>query len=129
MIIQVRFCSYDRISAILEYVTVDNMMILTVSYDGGRLLDLESARRILAGFVEKENSVGVLGGGLGEVCSAAMQRVAKTVDVYLGEIGGYGELSISKFNGIANLVPKAARKTDDDLYRAIDIFLKVNLIL
>lgn len=116
----------NRISAVLEYVTVDNMMILTVSYDGGRLLDLESARRILAGFVEKENSVGVFGGGLGEVCSAAMQRVAKTVDVYLGEIGGYGELSISKFNGIANLVPKAARKTDDDLYRAIDIFLKAH---
>lgn len=125
MIIQVRFCSYYRISAVLDHVTVDDLMILTVSYDGGRLLDLESVRRILAGFVEKENSVGVFSGGLGEVCSAAMQRVAKTVDVYLGEIGGYGELSISQFNGIANLVPKAARKTDDDLYRATDIFLKV----
>ncbi|KAF7119669.1 hypothetical protein RHSIM_Rhsim13G0057700 [Rhododendron simsii] len=116
----------NRISAVLEHVTVDDLMILTVSYDGGRLLDLESARRILAGFVEKENSAGVFGGGLGEVCSAAMQRVAKTLDMYLGEIGGYGELSISKFNGIANLVPKAARKTDDDLYRAIDIYLKAH---
>ncbi|XP_058195945.1 root phototropism protein 2 [Rhododendron vialii] len=116
----------NRISAVLEHVTVDDLMILTVSYDGGRLLDLESARRILAGFVEKENSAGVFGSSLGEVCSAAMQRVAKTVDVYLGEIGGYGELSISKFNGIANLVPKAARKTDDDLYRAIDIYLKAH---
>nr|GMD71207.1 root phototropism protein 2 [Ipomoea batatas] len=54
------------------------------------------------------------------------KRVAKTVDAYLGEIATHVELSISKFNGIANLVPKGARKVDDDLYRAIDIYLKAH---
>ena len=115
-----------RISVILEHVTVDDLLVLSFTYDGERLLDLDSVRRIISGFVEKEKSVAVFNGGdFREVCSTAMQRVAKTVDAYLGEIATYGEFSISKFNGIANLVSKAARKVDDDLYRAIDIYLKV----
>ncbi|XP_073270566.1 root phototropism protein 2-like [Primulina huaijiensis] len=116
-----------RISVILEHVTVDDLLIVSFTYDGERLFDLESVRKIISGFVEKEKSVAVFNAGdLREVCSTAMQRVAKTVDAYLGEIATYGELSISKFNGIANLVPKAARKVDDDLYRAVDIYLKAH---
>lgn len=115
-----------RISAILEHVTVDDLLVSSYTYDGERLFDLESVRRIISGFVEKEKNVAIFNGGdFKEVCSTATQRVAKTVDAYLGEIATYTELSISKFNGIANLVPKAARKVDDDLYRAIDIYLKV----
>ncbi|XP_052188028.1 root phototropism protein 2-like isoform X2 [Diospyros lotus] len=116
-----------RILVILEHVTVDDLLVLSFTYDGERLFDLESVRRIISGFVEKEKSVAVFnGGGFGDVCSPAMRRVAKTVDAYLGEIATYSELSISRFNGMANLVPKAARKVEDDLYRAIDIYLKAH---
>ncbi|KAL8516465.1 hypothetical protein ACS0TY_014935 [Phlomoides rotata] len=116
-----------RISSITEHVTVDDLLVLSFTYDGERLFDLESVRRIISGFVEKEKGVAVFNAGdFKEVCSTPMQRVAKTVDAYLGEIATYGELSISKFNGIANLVPKATRKVDDDLYRAIDIYLKAH---
>ncbi|GAB4837630.1 ATPase of 26S proteasome regulatory subunit 4 [Ancistrocladus abbreviatus] len=116
-----------HISAILEHVTVDDLLVLSFSYDGESLFDLESVRRIILGFVAKEKSVDVFNGGnLKEVYSTAMQRVAKTVDSYLGEIATYADLSISKFNGIANLVPKAARRMDDDLYRAVDIYLKAH---
>ncbi|XAR60829.1 hypothetical protein NMG60_11034350 [Bertholletia excelsa] len=116
-----------RISAIMEHVTVDDLLVLSFSYDGARLFDLESVRRILSGFVERERSMAVFSGGdFRDSCSTAMQRVVKTVDAYLGEIAIYNELSISKFNGIANLVPKAARKVDDNLYRAVDIYLKAH---
>lgn len=119
-----------RISAILEHVTVDDLLVLSFTYDGERLFDLESVRRIISGFAEKEKSMAVFSSGaFGDTCSTAMQRVAKTVDAYLGEIAAYPELSISKFNGISNLVPKAARKVDDDLYRAVDIYLKVRILL
>lgn len=118
-----------RISVILEHVTVDDLLVLSFTYDGERLFDLDSVRRILSGFVEKEKSMAVFNGGdFRETCSTAMQRFAKTVDAYLGEIATYSDLSISKFNGIANIVPKGARKVDDDLYRAIDIYLKVRII-
>lgn len=120
-----------RVSAILEHVTVDDLLVLSFTYDGERLFDLESVRKIISGFVEKEKSMAVFSGS-GDIrescsCSPAMHRVAKTVDGYLGEIATYGELSISKFNGIANLVLKGSRKVDDDLYRAIDIYLKVTM--
>lgn len=114
-----------RISVILEHVTVDDLLVLSFTYDGERLFDLDSVRRIMSGFVEKEKSTAIFNGGdFRETCSTAMLRVAKTVDAYLGEIATYSEVSIAKFNGIATIVPKGARKVDDDLYRAIDIYLK-----
>ncbi|XP_045829205.1 root phototropism protein 2-like [Trifolium pratense] len=117
-----------RISDILEHVTVNDLLVISFTYDGERLLDLDSIRRIISTFVEKEKSTTVFNSGstFGENCSAAMQRVAKTVDGYLAEIASYSELAISKFNGIAILIPKGARKLDDDLYRAVDIYLKVH---
>ncbi|XWS29082.1 hypothetical protein CRYUN_Cryun25bG0126300 [Craigia yunnanensis] len=116
-----------RISVILEHVAVDDLLVLSFTYDGERLFDLDSVRRIISGFVEKEKSMAVFNGGnFREVSSSAMQRVAKTIDAYLAEIATVAELTISKFNGIANLVPKGARKLEDDLYRAIDIYLKAH---
>lgn len=116
-----------RISDILEHVTVDDLLVLSFTYDGERLLDLDSVRRIISGFVEKEKSTAVFNtGNFKEVCSTATQRIAKTVDAYLCEIATYAELTISKFNGIAVLIPKSARKVDDDLYRAVDIYLKAH---
>ncbi|KAL5711525.1 ATPase of 26S proteasome regulatory subunit 4 [Ranunculus cassubicifolius] len=116
-----------RIGAILEHVTVDDLLVVSFNYDVEKLFDLESVRRIISAFVEKDKSVTVFSGAdYKEMCSTSMQRVAKTVDAYLSEIATYAELSISKFNGIAHLIPKAARKVDDDLYRAIDIYLKAH---
>ncbi|EPS73802.1 hypothetical protein M569_00954 [Genlisea aurea] len=116
-----------RISAILEDVTVEDLLLLSYSYDGEKLFDLGSVRRILSAFVEKEKSVSVFNAGdFSEVCSAAMQKMAKIVDAYLGEIAIYEELGISRFKELAKLVPETARKVDDDLYRAIDIYLKAH---
>ncbi|GAV58600.1 BTB domain-containing protein/NPH3 domain-containing protein [Cephalotus follicularis] len=116
-----------RITAILEHVTVDDLLVLSFTFDGERLLGLDSVGRIISGFVDKEKSMAVFNAGdFRQVYSSATQRVAKTVDTYLGEIATCPELGISKFNGIANLVPDGARKIEDDLYRAIDIYLKAH---
>ncbi|KAL9664593.1 hypothetical protein QQ045_019998 [Rhodiola kirilowii] len=117
-----------RISAIFEQVTVDDLLQLSFTYDNGEaIVDLEVVRKIISGFVDKDKNMAVFSGSsFKETCSLAMQRVARTVDSYLGEIATYPKLSISKFNGIATLIPKASRKVDDDLYRAIDIYLKAH---
>ncbi|KAL2225444.1 root phototropism protein 2 isoform X1 [Sesamum indicum] len=116
----------NRISMILEHVTADDLVVLSFTSDG-ELFDLESVRTIISGFVEKEKSIDVFSAdNLGELCSRAMLGVAKTVDTYLGKVANCDELSIAKFNGIANSVPKAARKLDDHLYRAVDIYLKAH---
>ncbi|KAF2296927.1 hypothetical protein GH714_012920 [Hevea brasiliensis] len=111
----------------IERVMVGDLLVLSFTYDGERLFDLESVKRIISGFVEKEKTMAVfIGGDFKDNFSPAMQKVTKTVDAYLGEIASYVEFSISKFIGISILVPKGARKVDDDLYRAIDIYLKAH---
>lgn len=52
-------------------------------------------------------------------------KVAKLVDGYLQEIAREVNLSLSKFIALAESIPDFARIDHDDLYRAIDIYLKV----
>lgn len=52
-------------------------------------------------------------------------KVAKLVDSYLQEVARDVNLPLSKFTVIAESVPEFARLDHDDLYRAIDIYLKV----
>ncbi|KAM0984210.1 hypothetical protein ACFX13_011839 [Malus domestica] len=53
-------------------------------------------------------------------------KVAKIMDVYLKEIARDVNLSLSKFIAIAEAIPEFARLDHDDLYRAIDIYLKAH---
>ncbi|GMH00124.1 hypothetical protein Nepgr_001963 [Nepenthes gracilis] len=86
-----------RISAILEHVTANDLLVLSFTYDEEGLFDLESVRRILSGLLAKERNVDVFNGdNFKEGYSAAMQQVAKTGDAYLGEIASYSDLSTSK---------------------------------
>lgn len=56
-------------------------------------------------------------------------KVAKLVDGYLQEIARDVNLPLSKFTALAEAIPDFARLDHDDLYRAIDIYLKVNPFL
>ncbi|KAG6490997.1 hypothetical protein ZIOFF_052329 [Zingiber officinale] len=122
-----------RASASLDQAAVANLLTISLDYSGERVVDLDSARRIVASFAEREASAaaggGVLyGSGFKGVCSSpAVQKAARTVDSFLGEIATDKELSVSKFTGIAGALPKSARRFDDDLYRAVDIYLKVQI--
>ncbi|KAL5068930.1 hypothetical protein RYX36_019817, partial [Vicia faba] len=51
-----------RISEILEHVSINDLLVLSFTYDGDRLLDLDSIRRIISTFVEKDESTMVIGG-------------------------------------------------------------------
>ncbi|KAJ8503661.1 hypothetical protein OPV22_004547 [Ensete ventricosum] len=110
----------QRASASLDQATVADLLTVSLDYAGQRIVDLDSARRIVASFAERE-----AGGGVA-CCSAAVQKVARTVDSFVGEIATDEELSVSKFAGIAGALPKSARRFDDDLYRAVDIYLKAH---
>lgn len=52
-------------------------------------------------------------------------KVAKLVDGYLQEIARDVNLPLSKFIAVAESIPEFARVDHDDLYKAIDIYLKV----
>ncbi|CAN6469498.1 unnamed protein product [Victoria cruziana] len=113
-----------RVAAVLEHIGVDDLVAVAMGYGGDKVVDYESVKRVVAAFADRERreSVDELRGA----ASPAMQRVAKTVDAYLAEIATDAGLSISKFTGMAVLIPKSARPYDDDLYRAVDIYLKAH---
>lgn len=52
-------------------------------------------------------------------------NVSKLLDNYLAEIARDPNLSITKFQVLAESLPEGTRTCDDGLYRAIDIYLKV----
>ena len=52
-------------------------------------------------------------------------NVSKLLDNYLAEVAQDPNLSITKFQVLAELLPENARTCHDGLYRAIDIYLKV----
>ncbi|KAK1264804.1 Root phototropism protein 2 [Acorus gramineus] len=116
-----------RVSADLDQASVGDLLAIALDPTGERVADLEAVRRVVSGFMERErrSSLGGLLYGEG-ACSAAMQRVARTVDAFVGEVATDEELSVSGFASVAGALPKSARRVDDDLYRAVDIYLKAH---
>ncbi|QHO39621.1 hypothetical protein HN51_005824 [Arachis hypogaea] len=53
-------------------------------------------------------------------------KVAKLVDRYLQEVARDVNLPLSKFIALAEAIPDFARHDHDDLYRAIDTYLKAH---
>jgi hypothetical protein len=56
---------------------------------------------------------------------SAKIRVARLVDSYLTEVSRDRNLSLTKFQVLAEALPDSARTCDDGLYRAVDSYLKV----
>ncbi|XVE66588.1 hypothetical protein DITRI_Ditri08aG0090600 [Diplodiscus trichospermus] len=56
----------------------------------------------------------------------AKMRVARLVDSYLTEVSRDKNLSLTKFQVLAEALPECARTCDDGLYRAIDSYLKAH---
>lgn len=56
----------------------------------------------------------------------AKMRVARLVDSYLTEVARDRNLSLTKFQVLAEALPESARSCDDGLYRAVDSYLKVS---
>ncbi|PIA44509.1 hypothetical protein AQUCO_01700245v1 [Aquilegia coerulea] len=53
-------------------------------------------------------------------------KVSKLLDSYLAEVALDSNLILSKFIALAELLPDHARVVEDNLYRAIDIYLKAH---
>ncbi|XP_074568591.1 root phototropism protein 3 [Curcuma longa] len=59
----------------------------------------------------------------------AKNRVARLLDSYLTEVSRDRNLSLTKFQVLAEALPEAARTCDDGLYRAVDSYLKAHPML
>lgn len=140
-----------RVGIQLEEATVNDLLIPSLSYTNDTLYDLDIVMIILEQFMlqgqsppitpprvkgsfEKRRSRSAENVDFGfqesrrssSASHSSKLRVAKLVDGYLQEIARDVNLPLSKMIALAEAVPDFARLDHDDLYRAIDIYLKAH---
>lgn len=118
-----------RMALQLGQAVLDDLLIPSYFFTGDTLFDVDSVRRILMNYLESEVDGNHLGYGAGEehvsTSTNDLERVGKLMENYLAEIASDRNLTVTKFIGVAEVIPEQARVTEDGMYRAIDIFLKV----
>lgn len=113
------------IAEVLDQAVVGDLLTISLDYNKQNIVGLVSIFQILSGFVDKERKAHG-GNDILISTSKSMQTVVRTVDSYVGDIATDENLSVSKFVTIAGIFPTTVRRFDDDLYRAVDIYLKAH---
>ena len=101
------------IGGMLDQATLDDLLVC--GHDGG-VYDVNLVLRLIRVFVSDDG-----------VSAQKMKKVGRLIDKYLGEVSPDQNLKISKFLGVAESLPDSARDCFDGVYRAIDIYLQVNI--
>ena len=119
-----------RIAFRLEMVSLDDLLIPSMK-SGDSLFDVDTVQRILINFLqrieEEENEdCGYESEVIASPSHGSLLKVGRLMDEYLAEIAPDPYLSLQKFIAVIEILPDYARVIDDGLYRAVDIYLKVN---
>lgn len=119
-----------RMALQLGQAVLDDLLIPAYSFTGDTLFDVDTVQRILMNYLEYQVDGNRLSfSGDNEYVSSPlsdMERVGKLMENYLAEIATDRNLSVAKFISLAELIPEQSRITEDGMYRAIDIYLKVH---
>lgn len=118
-----------RMGTQLGQAVLDDLLIPAYSFTGDTLFDVDTVQRIMMNFLEYEMEGSRLGYNADDVYVSPppsdIERVGKLMENYLAEIASDRNLSVSRFNALAELIPEQSRVTEDGMYRAVDIYLKV----
>ncbi|GLJ12078.1 hypothetical protein SUGI_0183490 [Cryptomeria japonica] len=121
-----------RIGMQLDQATLKDLLIPSYSKTE-TIYDVDVMCRLLEHFLVQEQSNeppspsrSTGGDKLGGTLLNAKMRVARLVDSYLTEVSRDRNLSLTKFQVLAEALPESARTSDDGLYRAIDSYLKAH---
>lgn len=123
-----------RLAAQLGQAVLDDLLIPSYAFTGDTLFDVDTVQRIMVNYLELEVDGNQFGYTVNEEhvsssSSGDFERVGKLMENYLAEIASDRNVSVSKFINLAELIPEQSRATEDGMYRAIDIYLKVKKTL
>ncbi|KAK7309739.1 hypothetical protein RJT34_06708 [Clitoria ternatea] len=143
-----------RVGLQLEEATVNDLLIPSLSYTNDTVYDVDLVMTIMEQFMsqgqspplspvrsrmtfERRRSRSAENINLelqesrrsSSASHSSKLKVAKLVDRYLQEVARDVNFHLSKFIALAEIIPDFARHDHDDLYRAIDIYLKAHLEL
>ncbi|KAG5015613.1 hypothetical protein AAZX31_08G134100 [Glycine max] len=121
-----------RVSLVLEDAEVSDLLIpryqngdqgktvicMTNSSEECTMLDIDVVQRIVEYFLMHEQQQ------IQQQQKTRKFNISRLLDNYLAEIARDPNLSITKFQVFAELLPENTRSYDDGLYRAIDTYLK-----
>lgn len=118
-----------RMGTQLGQAVLDDLLIPSYSFTGDTLFDVDTVQRIMINFLEFEINGNYLGYNADDEYVSPppsdMERVGKLMENYLAEIASDRNVPVSRFISLAELIPEQSRVTEDGMYRAIDIYLKV----
>ncbi|KAJ0253702.1 putative BTB/POZ domain-containing protein [Hirschfeldia incana] len=105
-----------RMGLQLRQAVLDDLLIPSFNGDN-TMFDVDTVQRILMNYLqfEVEGSSVDFATDTGEL-----------MESYLAEVASDRNMNLAKFMGLAECVPEQSRVTDDGMYRAIDIYLKVH---
>jgi len=96
---------------------------MTNSSEECTMLDIDVVQRIVEYFLMHEQQQ------VQQQQKTRKFNISRLLDNYLAEIARDPNLSITKFQVFAELLPENSRSYDDGLYRAIDTYLKVIILI
>ncbi|XP_018437374.1 putative BTB/POZ domain-containing protein At3g49970 [Raphanus sativus] len=105
-----------RMGLQLRQAVLDDLLIPSFNGDS-TMFDVDTVQRILMKYLEFEvegNSVDFA------------TDIGELMESYLAEVASDRNMNLAKFIGLAECIPEQSRITDDGMYRAIDMYLKVH---
>lgn len=101
----------------LEQATLDNLLV-PPPHGSNHLYDVNLVLRFVKHFLA--------GKGGREVLTSELKKVARLIDSYIAEVAPDPRLKASKFLALVTALPESARDSYDEIYHAIDIYLRVH---
>jgi len=123
-----------RIGSQLDEADLEDLLIPNIGYSMETVHDVDCVQRMLDHFMIVEHDlIDITSNDTEEerriVGSSQplspMAKVANLIDSYLAEVAPDVNVKLPKFQSLASVIPDHVRTLDDGLYRAIDIYLKV----
>ncbi|XP_023512148.1 BTB/POZ domain-containing protein At3g22104-like isoform X1 [Cucurbita pepo subsp. pepo] len=104
------------IGAQLDRGTLDNLLLPSRS-GSSYLYDVNLVLRFVKAFLHEQKS---------RTSQMTLTRVATLMDLYMAEVAPDPCLKPSKFLALAKALPEYARRSHDDMYRAMDMYFEVH---
>lgn len=115
-----------RASLQFEEATVSDLLYPSTSSSGQNYYDIELVLAVLETFLKLWKRMSPAPGAVdNSYFLRSIRNVGKLIDSYLQVVARDDNMQVSKFVSLAETVPSIARVEHDDLYQAIDIYLKV----
>ncbi|KAL0917107.1 hypothetical protein M5K25_012154 [Dendrobium thyrsiflorum] len=115
-----------RVGMQLEQASLADLMIPAYYSKSETMFDVDLVQRLVEHFLVQEQTAEGESPPAGKHGTNAKMRVARLIDSYLTEVSRDRNLSLTKFQVLAEALPDSARSCDDGLYRAVDSYLKAH---